>query len=83
MSYRSPKSDGRSRRYTRPTVSGKQAGQRNQQTFNGDSAVNSCRIGPLPASNERTKRVDANRAIIYPKQPETHTVASFLIVHSM
>jgi len=37
----------------------------------------------LPASNKRTKRVDGNKAIIYPKQPETCTVALFLIIPSM
>jgi len=41
MNYWSPESNGRSRRYTRPTVGGKQAGWRNQRTSIGCSSINS------------------------------------------
>ena len=49
----------------------KYAGQRNQQTFSKYKSANSCWLWMIPIANKKAKRVNMNKASIYPKQPET------------
>jgi len=51
-------------------------GQRNQQNSNKDISTNSCWIWIVPISNKRAKKVDVNKAMIYPKQQETYPTVS-------